>query len=210
LDDSVTVNVGFRLPAALRDQLQKLAAAENRSLNSLVVQTLSTAAWPPKRTDLGDLLHALELPSVLRLCSQSTSSDVTRLLEVSRLLGVERLLLAARANDLNGAVLTAVLETSSIALIMDSTWINMARRPRMLEVEDLMKGWDAMGLLEGSRYCTQLVPETRSLPPADAVRAMVEYGEPADLDLQRFLALLSGHGNFDVARFRAGDTGASA
>ncbi|KQW02921.1 hypothetical protein [Rhizobacter sp. Root1221] len=78
----------------LRDQLQKLASVERRSLNSLVVQQLSLAAWPPRRTDLGDLLHALDLPSVLRLRSESTSSDVGRLLEVTRLLGVERLLLA--------------------------------------------------------------------------------------------------------------------
>jgi hypothetical protein len=206
----MNVNVGFRLPVTLRDQLQKLASVERRSLNSLVVQRLSLVAWPPRRTDLGDLLHALELPSVLRLRSQSTSSDVGRLLEVTRLLGAERLLLAARANDLNGAVLTVVLETSSSAVIMDSTWLNMAREPRLSEVEELIKAWDAMGLLDGSRYCTRLVPETAHLPPANAVQAIVEQGQPADLDLQRFLELLSVHRLFEISRFRAGGSGAAA
>jgi hypothetical protein len=202
MDDSVSI--GFRIPTDLRDQLHRLAGVEGRSLNSFVVQRLSQVAWPPRRTDLGDLLAALDVPPVLRLRSQSTSADVGRLLQVSRLLGAERLLLAARREALNGAVLTAVLETSSGAVIMDGSWINMAREPRMREVEDLIKGWDAMGLLDGSRYCTQLVPETQDLPPAEAVRVVAEQGQPAPLDLRRFLTMLSVHGLFEISRFWAG------
>lgn len=211
MDDSVTVSIGFRIPATLRDQLQKLAADEGRSLNSLVVQQLSKVAWPPRRgPELGDLLGALDLPSVLRLRSQSTGPDVQRLLEVSSVLGAERLLLAARAEPLNGALLTVVLETASGALIMDGSWINMAREPRIREVEELFKGWDLMGLLDGSRYCTQTVPETEHLPPAEAVRQVAEQGCPAPLDVPRYLRLLSSHGLFEPSRFRVGakETGA--
>lgn len=112
-------------------------------------------AAPQERSDLAELLSALELPSALRLRRQDTGTDVSRLVEVWRPFGAERR--GARSDVHNGAAL-------------------------------VIKGWDAMGLL------------------AEAVRVVVEQGQPADLDLRHFLRLLSVHGLFEISRFRAAAT----
>lgn len=100
-------------------------------------------------------------------------------------------------------MLVAVIETPSVTLLMDCTWLNMARDPRIAEIEALFQRWDAMGLLDTARYCTKLVPETCNLAAEEALGVIVDEGKPAPLDLPQFLKLLSHHGFFDLAKFRA-------
>jgi hypothetical protein len=82
--------------------------------------------------------------------------------------------------------------------------LNMARRPRIGEIEQLFQRLDLLGVLDSARYCTRLVPATDLLTPAEAVGVIVAEGQPAPLNLiKAYLDLLSGLGLYDLARFRS-------
>lgn len=106
-------------------------------------------------------------------------------------LGAESLLLGARADKLNNAVLVAILETPYVRCLMDSTLINMARDPRIGEVQQLFQHFDQLGLLDKACACTVLVPSTSTLPVEEAIETIARDGKPKPLELQSYLNLLA-------------------
>ncbi len=194
--------LSLRVPAELRERLEALAQAHGRSLNQEVVRRLQQSCWPAGGGPLQKALEVIGLPKVVRLRSGSTSTDAANVVAVADGLGVDRVLFAARPNDLNGATLVLILESSFTTVLLDGSWINMAREPRIGEVEQMLQDLDARRLLQNARYCQDLVEDTTALEPADAVNQIIATGRPAPLDLRAYLDLLSVHGLYDIKRCR--------
>ena len=190
-----------RIATEIHERLARVAAGNVRSLNAEVVARLA-GSLEPQRNGADRALQVLELPRVVRFEESSTSQSVYALLTVCRELGADAITFAAREDRLNHAVLVAIVQTPALLAVMDTSWLNMARDPRLGEVEALFKALDGMGLLATARACRKFVPDTTALSAPKAVEAILEAGEPEPLDLRRYLNLLSGHGLFDVARFQ--------
>ena len=206
---SDTVNIGVRLPTWLRDRLAAVAATlPGRSMNSEITDRLAASLLPNR--GLLRLLEAIDLPKAVRIATPTTSAAVERILTACRELGADRVTVAARADDLNHAQLVVLVESSSLVAIADDTSLSMARGSRILDVEDLFRNLDGLGLLASARMLTQHVPDTRGLEPAEAIDVIAKASRGAPLDLAQFLGALSGHGLFDEARFRVGSAIAPA
>jgi hypothetical protein len=206
---SDTVNIGLRLPTWLRDRLAAVAAAlPGRSMNSEITDRLAASLQPNR--GLLRLLEAIDLPKTVRIATPTTSAAVDRILTACRELGADRVTVAARADDLNYAQLVVLVESSSLLAIADDTCLSMARGSRILDVEDLFRNLDGLGLLASARMFTEPVPHTHDMAPAAAIDAMVKTSRPVPLDLGKFLDVLSGHGLFDESRFRVGSATAPA
>ncbi len=179
-----------RLPEPLRNRLAEQAARRDVSFNAEVVRRLQ-ASFGPSASTVERAFEALNLPKAIRMNSSSTTADCMRLITVAEQLGAQSLLLGAKANDLNNAVLVAVIETPQALCVMDSTWINIARPPRQSEVEQLFQRFDSLGLLDHARACTVLVPDTSKLPAVEAAETIAREGKPERMDVRRFLNLLA-------------------
>lgn len=85
-------------------------------------------------------------------------------------------------------------------LLLDSSYLNMARRPRIFEVEDLFSRWKTDGLISHMQFCPDLVTDTRELPPDEAAKLLIDRATSTDLG--GFLKTLSWHGLFDREKFQ--------
>jgi hypothetical protein len=180
----------FRLPDLLRKRLVESAAKKERSLNAEVVKRLQ-ASFGPSPSTIEKVFEALKLPQAIRMETSSTTSDCLRLVTVIEQLGAQSLLLGARANALNNAVLVVVIETPHIYCVMDTSRINIARTSRESEVQQLFQRFDSLGLLESAMGCTVLVPDTSELTAAAAAETIAREGKPQRLNLPGFLNLLA-------------------
>jgi len=194
--DTPTLNV--RLPATLRERLGVLAEANDRSLSSEAVARLSQSV---EGRAASALFEALELPSAVRLRSTSTSADLTRLLTVCTDLDADLVVLGARRDPLNGAVLVAVVRTPTVTCVMDQSSLNIARPPRALEVRDLFQRLDALDLLQWAHAWSDYVDDTSHLAPATAVDQLLKNSR-SRLELPAFLRLLGAGQTVDPNQFR--------
>ena len=202
-DPFATTPLSIRIPVVLRERLEALASVGGNNLTQEVVTRLQKSCWPAGDTATQQALAAIEFSKVMRMRSGSTSSDIRDILAVTHGLGVDRLVFAVRPNELNGACMVMILQCEYTTLLMDGSWINMAREPRIGEVEQLLQQLDAVGLLRTALWCPHLVPITEKLSPDEALEAVLAAGKPVALDLKGYLDLLSGHGFYDIGRFRA-------
>jgi len=170
-------------------------------LNAEVAERLALSL-APSRDAVDRALQVLDLPRRVRFEESSTSQAVYALLTVCRELGADSITFAAREDRLNRAVLVVVVQTPVLVAIMDTNYLNMARDPRISEVETLFAALDGMGLLETAQACRRYVPDTSKLAPAEAIEAVLKAGDPGPLELGKFLNHLSKHGIFDLGRFR--------
>lgn len=193
-----TSSFNMRLPSALRERLGVLAEANDRSLNAEVVARLAkSAAGGHSRA----LFEALDLPKALRLRSTSTSADLDRLLTVCTELEADLIVLGARRDELNGAVLVAVVRTPTVTCVMDQSSLSVARPPRTLEMRALFQKLDSLDLLQWAHAWPELVDDTTQLPPAAAVDRLLSAAR-SRLDLPAFLKLLGAGLDVDPADFR--------
>lgn len=199
----MTISIGLRIPESLRDKLASQASLNQRSLNSEITARLDASLSVDARV-ARELFDAIALPRVVRMKSSSTSADVMRILNVARHLPVQRLIFAAKPNELNTALLVLIIETPAATFVVDDTWLNMARRPREMEVQELFQGFDRLGLVNDAEYCPDLVEDTAALSPEEAVERIAKTGRirrlsnPAD-----YLRVLAQHEHFDVSNYRA-------
>lgn len=195
--------IGLRLAEGLRDKLAAHANLNHRSLNGEITARLE-ASFRSEARVAQELFDAIALPRVVRMTSSSTSADRTRILNAARHLPIERAVFAAKANDLNKAVLVLILETPRVTFLLDGSWINMARSPREAEVQEIFQGLDRLGVLDNAEYCTHLVDDTSELPPEQALERIAKTGHLAPLsNLADFLRVLAQHEFFDPADYRA-------
>jgi hypothetical protein len=197
------VPLTVRLAPHVHERLSKAAAGNRRSLNAEVTERL-VQSLAPARDGVDRAFQALELPRTVRFEESSTSQAVYALLTVCRELGADAITVAAREDRLNRAVLVVVVQTPVLVAVMDTNHLNMARDPRIAEVETVFAALDGMGLLETALACKRYVPDTSAMNPVEAVDAILKAGDPGPLDLRKFLDLLSKHSLFEIGRFRAG------
>lgn len=196
-----TAPLSVRVPVELRDRLGSLAAANQRSLSQEVVKRLTESVWPSGASPVQRVFEVLNLPKVLRIQSSSTNADAGAVMAVVTGMGIDRLTFAARPNELNGATMVLILESAHTTLLMDGTWINMAREPRMGEVAHLMRQLASLDLLRSARYFPHLVDDTTELDPAQALKRIFDHGAPLRFDLEEYLDLLSVHRCYEIERF---------
>jgi hypothetical protein len=198
-----STSIGLRLSEGLRDKLASHAAINKRSLNGEVAARLE-ASFRSEARVAQELFDLIALPRVARMASSSTSADVTRILSAARHLPIERAIFAAKANELNNAVLVLVLETPRVTFLLDGSWINMSRTPREREVQEVFRCFDRLGVLDNAEYCSKLVEDTTQLPPEQALEQIAKTGAVKPLKiLADFLRVLAQHEHFDPETFRA-------
>jgi hypothetical protein len=146
-------------------------------------------------------MRILDLPKVIRIKSGNTTHDVERILLTCRAWAVEKIVFAATENKNNHAVMVVALKTSDRTFLHDSSWLNMAREPRILEVEALFRELDTLGLLDVSTFCPSLIRNTMELDADSAMDVLGSY-EQKPMNLSQYLYLLSGHSQFDINKFR--------
>jgi hypothetical protein len=198
---AVATVFSLRLPVELDKRLRGAAEVRGTSLNAEIVQRLDSSFGADPR--VGEVLDALELPRAVRVRHANTTKSVQHILQMAELFNIDRLVLAARVDPLNDAVLVLLMQTASHTIVLDRTMLNMARRPRMLELAELFRGLDERGLLDGAEYQPKVIP-------ADGIPASVEDAAAILLSgLKRLeapaqiLKLLAPHGQYDVDQFRA-------
>ncbi|MDD3765453.1 MAG: Arc family DNA-binding protein [Nevskiales bacterium] len=195
---NATTSLGLRLPRALRDKLNASAGREGRSLNSEIIRRLEASLDQGQR--FGAALASVELEQrVWRMRCGTTYDDLARVRLLLSTLPVEGLLLAAKANQLNNAVLVALIETPIVTVLIDRTSMNMARFPRMQEIGALMADLDIDGITPVTRYVNTLVPDTSGLPAEDAVSVLTRLvSMPLD-SVADYLRVLAQHEHIDHA-----------
>lgn len=198
-DDSSSTT-GVRIPIQLKAQLAEHAELNGRSLNAEMAARLQASVDRRGSPGLRLLASRLEWPRVMRIRSGNTSEDVRALAELPHVMGADGLVLAARPDELNGAVLVVLIESPYAHLLLDSSYLNMARRPRISEVEDLFGRWKADHLIGHIQFCPDLVPDTRELPADEAAKVLIERA--TSTDLAGFLKTLSRHGHLDLTKFQ--------
>lgn len=182
--------ITVRIPTLLRQQLAWDASRASRSLNDEIVKRLRSSTLT-RQPGCDAIFSALDFPRITRIRSTSSEADRQRLQLLSTHLGAEKLLLAARAHDRHNAVLVVVIWTTDLVLLMDGSALNMARKPRALEIQRLLEHFDDLGLLDQALASNELVPETEHLPPEDAYRVLAKESSTSTFDLPRFLNLLA-------------------
>jgi hypothetical protein len=198
--DASSSTAGVRIPNQLKAQLAEHAELNGRSLNAEMAARLQASVDRRGSPGLRLLAGRLKWPRVMRIRSENTSEDVQALAELPHVMGADGLVLAARPDDLNGAVLVVLIESPHAHLLLDSSYLNMARRPRISEMEDLFSRWKADGLIGHMQFCPNLVADTRELPAEEAAKLLIE--KATSTDLGGFLKTLSRHGLFDLEKFQ--------
>jgi hypothetical protein len=191
-----SVPLSLRVPVALKERLEALAKKRDRSVSAEVVDRLQASVWPSRSPAALRALEALEMPRALRIRDSSTSGDVSNVLDLVDGLGVDQLTFAARACDLNRAVLVLILESPKLYALLDTSFLNLARQPRVNEVADLLSALDARGLLANANYLPALLePHPRGVPLPEPAVALEEIrakgGVPRKFEQRAFLDLLS-------------------
>lgn len=185
--DSKIFNINLRLPAKLRDRLASLAQLGSRSMNTEIVQRLEASTGGGARSVL---LEAIEMPRAVRVRSPNTKAAVRNFLAACAELDADRVVLAARRDEYNDAVLVALLQAPHLSALMDDCELSLARAARIAEVGELLRGLAQLDLLATTRFVGQHVPDTRAMP-ADAAAAAVLAGGVASMELAGFLSLLA-------------------
>lgn len=165
------------------------------------------AAWRLKqsfgleKSGLRNLLESLEMPQAIGLKTSNTSTDVSRIISVCTELDVGGLILGAKDCDLNNGRLVALIVSGPLTIVVDTTWANAARTPRISEVETLFQHLEELDLLKSTQACTVRVPDTAHLSAHEAAQVIVEQGKPGAFHLGMYLRMLAGHDHFDLSRF---------
>ncbi len=195
--------LGIRIATNLKERLSLSAEKHGRSLNAEIALRLRES-FESKSQVIDEIFDSMSLGKIQRMRSTSTPADTKRILSVLRNMGTEKIILGARKNQLNNAVLIFVAQTESITFLMDNTSINMARKPRELEVQNIFHELDKLGLLEYTEYCENYLPETSGLESKNALQVILEKGKPHKLiDISDFLYILSVHNIFNTSEFHS-------
>ncbi|MCH2159846.1 MAG: Arc family DNA-binding protein [Oleiphilaceae bacterium] len=198
-----TVTISIRVPEHLKNELAKSAKKSNKSVNAEISSRLE-ASFSPQRKRGNQVVDALQLNEVVRIRSTSTSADATRLINLCRELDVEKVVFGARNDVLNGMVMVVVLHTQYATFLLDSSKLNMAREPRIFEVQDIFRNLDEIGLLEVSHFLNSPLEETSHLPPDEALEKILLSGSVIRMkNLSDFLNILCEHQKFVEEEFKS-------
>ncbi len=133
--------LSVRMPIERYEALREQAREKGVSLNSLMNQLAEKGAASLGRKCLSprDFVDIDLDRHVARLRTGSTGEDLNRLWRAMNSAPLVDATFAARPDDLNGRTLVAVVNTEEFTFLMDDTTVNMARRPRAMEVQDFFE-----------------------------------------------------------------------
>ena len=194
--------IDVRLPEQLRERLMvTLQERRGQTLEQEIVRVLDGAVFGDT---LEESLRVFDLPKVVRVRSSSTHADMRQVKSIIRATLTERIVLAAREDDLNNAVLVMAIATEERVFVLDRSMLNLARRPREMEIQELFQALDGRRLLESALFHPELIEDTREMPAEQAADVILRgSGVRALSDLSEYLQVLSQHGIFEEAKFRA-------
>lgn len=199
---SNTATISIRVPEYLKEKLSRFAKQSDRSMNSEISNRLE-ASFLPATNKVDAIFEALDLGKVLRVRSTSTSADKSRLLNICRNLEVEKIIFGARSSSLNNAAMVAVIHTPAATFLLDSSSLNMAREPRICEIQEIFKNLDRIGLLGNTYFCGEYLEKTSELSKEAALEKILDNRNINKLTrLEDYLDLLSVHKLYDVKEFK--------
>jgi hypothetical protein len=203
MSDSAVV-FSLRLPTALDDRIRVAAETSGRSLNAEMIERLNKTFGRDTKTER--VFNAFDLPEVRRIRHTNTQQALEHTLLMINTFEIERVVLAAREDPLNDAVLILLLQTANFVIILDKSTLNMARRPRELEMRQVFKALEDNGLLSEAEYVPTLLPvSTQSLPAEEMAALLMRDKTKFDDEkhLKDLLDLLAPHGQYELADFRS-------
>jgi hypothetical protein len=200
-----TVTISIRVPEILKNKLSRFAKQAGKSMN-LEISNRLEASFLPTTTKINNIFDALNLDKILRIRSTSTSADASRLLNICQTLEVEKIIFGAKKDLLNNAAMVVVIHTPIATFLMDSSLLNMAREPRIYEIQDIFKNLDKLGLLANTFFCDEYIEKTSELPKEEALDSVLSNGNLHQLiKLEDYLDILSVHKHYDIKEFKIED-----
>lgn len=199
-----TIVFSLRLPASLDDRIRVAAETSGRSLNAEMIERLNQTFGRDAKTER--VFNAFDLPEVRRVRHSNTGQAVEHILLMINTFEIERVVLAAREDPLNDAVLIVLLQTANFVIILDKSSLNMARRPRELEMRQVFKALEDNGLLSEAEYVPTLLPVSTQSLTAEEMAALLMREKKKFEDekhLKDLLDLLAPHRQYDLADFRS-------
>lgn len=195
-----SATVGIRIPQWMKDDLTISALRKDISMNAEINNRLKSSFSAPET--INSLFDTLDLNKIHRLRSTSTTSDADRIIFLISNLIIEKIILGAREEPMNNAVLVIVIHTNFATFVMDSSYLNMARMHREVEIQKIIRSIDDHGLLSITDYCSAYLPDTSSLAPEKAINKITKAGKIKKLSrLDDYLKLLSVHGIFEIESY---------
>jgi hypothetical protein len=194
----------LRLPPGLDERIRAAADTSGRSLNTEMIERLNQTFGRDAKTER--VFNALELPEVRRIRHTNTHQALEHTLLMINTFEIERVVLAAREDRLNDAVLILLLQTANFVIILDKSPLNMARRPRELEMRQVFKALEDNGLLSEAEYVPSLLPEsTETLSAKEMASHLLRDKKKMEDEkhLTDLLDLLAPHRQYDLADYRS-------
>ncbi len=195
-------------PLKIRFDIDNLKALERESEGTTrTITYLVNQAITSRYSDIeaSALLEALDLPKVVRLENTSTTADATRIRSLLKRNQLRQVVFAVRDDHLNDRCLVAYLEMDEITVLIDTTMINHARRPREMEVQELFIKWDELDLASDTYFIEEVVPDTRD-KAVDEAWQIVSKLPTKPFELKSYIALLAPHStNLNMANYQNND-----
>lgn len=138
---------------------------------------------------LSEWRNWVALPEVVYLQRMNTTATAHSLQRILRLPHVQRVVFAARSDALNDRCLVMVIELDHL-IVVANTDNSIARRPRELEIQELMQNWHAQPeLATKTRMIPELVELDKARSPGETLNALYRY-DMNSFDLTQFVVLM--------------------
>jgi hypothetical protein len=176
------VRYSLRLPAHLKEHLEKSAKVNSRSLNNEIVAVLESHAEPYDK----NLVTQRLVTSGSTYGARDTICDFIK--SNSNITGA---LLAVRDGELNKSALSIVIYHDGRKTIFDTCLLTAERTPREWEVYDVCNTLDSVGIFTTSRFVTERVKSTKETSAHSAIEYLESYPSQllASENVYKFLSL---------------------
>lgn len=200
--------------AKLRSRIRSKAISSNIDPRDLLESELRRAfEEKPVYEFLADDVKSLEETREGKLCrleSGNTGADTKRIINLFRSIGEQiiRVMFFANKNFNNEGVLIALIEAPKVKFLLDDSLINIARMPRLFEVQDVFKTLFVHNLHHKTYYCPHQIRYQRSDSVSESIFSLesetIKPLGPAREALAEFLHAL--YPPFSTKDFLSDDT----
>ncbi len=181
--------VSLRISSSLSDRLKEESTSKGISFNSEVLKRLEGSFRNNERAR--ELLNLVELDTkFFRVKPSSTYYEKEKILKILESIDVDRIILAARKDDLNGAILVMIIHTNFASFVIDSFTLSMARKPRVYEVEEILELIKSSGLILLTEYCRTYVKDTRDFPIEEAISHIMDSSPTLITNMNQYVSML--------------------
>tara|TARA_R110001592_G_scaffold341474_1_gene630566 strand:- start:41181 stop:41786 length:606 start_codon:yes stop_codon:yes gene_type:complete len=160
-----------------------------------------------KQLSCEQMLDTLEVSDVLRMTSMNTTKTAHEIVRLLRRPTLARVIMAAKPDKLNGRALVVIFEMEDITIVADNTMNNLARSPRIMEIEEIFHEFSRLRLQNKALFIPEPVEDTSSLPVEEAFNRLSSY-RMKSFDLEGYLSVLSENSHlFDLKSFQPKEQG---